>query len=286
MNPEFMREGTSVEDFFHPPKIVVGDSDRKAGDRMEEMYKGLNLPVIRTSLKVAEMIKYADNTFHAVKVTFANEIGNICKKSGIDSHKVMEIFCKDTKLNLSPYYLKPGFAFGGSCLPKDIRAIRYRAKIEDVETPLLSSVMVSNYNQIITVVNKLLEFRGKKLGFIGLSFKKDTDDMRESPVVEVIETMIGKGFNVRIFDDNVTLTNLVGANRAYIEREIPHLARLLCDSLEEIFKGSDVIIISKKWEGLVSCIKSLKEGQTVIDLVRIAENYSEFGSGKYYGICW
>jgi len=197
MNPEFLREGTAVQDFYQPPKTVIGELDTRSGEALAELYAKLPAPLKRVPLRVAEMVKYTDNSFHAVKVVFANEIGNICKELKIDSHRVMEIFCLDTKLNLSPSYLKPGFAFGGSCLPKDLRAINFKARSHNVDTPMLNSLLDSNKRQISKVVNKLREYRGKKLGFLGLSFKDGTDDLRESPMVDLIETMLGKDFSAR-----------------------------------------------------------------------------------------
>lgn len=286
MNPEFMREGSSVYDFYNPPKIVLGEYDEKTGNVVEEIYKGINAPLIRTDIKVAEMIKYADNTFHALKVSFANEIGSICKKLGIDSHKVMDMFCMDTKLNLSPYYLKPGFAFGGSCLPKDLRAITYKAKMEDVETPVLSNILASNRKQIQLVVNKLLEYKRKRLGFLGLSFKGGTDDLRESPIVEVIETMLGKGSKIYIYDKYVSLSRLMGANKEYIEKEIPHISSLMCSSIEEILEKADVIIVGNKDSGFKQAVERLRDNQVVIDLVRIVKEEKEIKRGTYYGLCW
>src|SRR2546426_5021884 len=192
MVPEFLREGSSVNDFFNPPRTVIGELDCRSGDTALAVFKGIEASVVRTRLKIAEALKYADNAFHALKVTFANEIGNICKALECDSHEVMNIFCMDYKLNLSPYYLRPGFAFGGSCLPKDLRAISYKAKTLDVATPVLDAILESNKKQISRVVSKLLSYKGRSLGFLGLSFKHGTDDLRESPILEVIETMIGK----------------------------------------------------------------------------------------------
>ena len=200
MNPEFLRESTSVHDFHHPPKTVIGELNAKSGNVLAAIYGHLPAPLIRTSIRVAEMVKYTDNCFHALKATFANEIGNLCKELKVDSHQVMDIFCQDTKLNLSPYYLKPGFAFGGSCLPKDLRAVTYEARTLDLELPVLGAILDSNKLQILKIIRMLMEHKGKTLGFLGLSFKGGTDDLRESPIVEVIEAMIGKGFSVRIYD--------------------------------------------------------------------------------------
>ncbi len=285
MNPEFLREGSSVHDFYHPPKIVIGEYDKRSGDVVVELYKQIDVPLIRTQIKIAEMIKYADNSFHALKVTFANEIGNICKELTIDSHKVMDIFCIDDKLNLSPYYLKPGFAFGGSCLPKDLRAITYKSKTLDIDTLVLNSILDSNKKQIQKVVNKLLEYKGRKLGFLGLSFKGGTDDLRESPIVEVIETMLGKGFNIKIYDRYVLIARLMGANKVYIEKEIPHISSLMCSNIEYLIHNSDVIIVGNKVDEFKKALKMVKENQVIIDLVRIVNDSSNI-KGEYYGICW
>jgi len=285
MNPEFLREGSSVHDFYHPPKTVIGEYDTKSGDALIELYKEIVAPIVRTKIKIAEIAKYADNSFHALKVTFANEIGNICKELGIDSHKVMDIFCMDTKLNLSPYYLKPGFAFGGSCLPKDLRAITYESKTLDIDTPVLNAILESNQKQIIKVVNKLSEYKGRTLGFLGLSFKGGTDDLRESPIVEVIETMLGKGFDIKIYDRYVSLARLIGANKEYIEKEIPHISSLMMSSLNDLIHESDVIIIGNYADEFKEALIKVKDGQVIIDLVRIANNGDTI-KGKYYGICW
>lgn len=285
MNPEFLREGSSVYDFYHPPKIVIGEYDKRSGDAIVELYKQIEVPLVRTQIKIAEMIKYADNSFHALKVTFANEIGNICKELTIDSHKVMDIFCLDDKLNLSPYYLKPGFAFGGSCLPKDLRAITYKSKTLDIDTLVLNSILDSNKKQIQKVVNKLLEYKGRKLGFLGLSFKGGTDDLRESPIVEVIETMLGKGFNIKIYDRYVLVARLMGANKVYIEKEISHISSLMCSNIEHLIHNSDVIIVGNKVDEFKEALKMVKENQVVIDLVRIVNDSSNI-KGEYYGICW
>jgi GDP-mannose 6-dehydrogenase len=285
MYPEFMREGSSVQDFYHPPKNVIGEYDRRSGDTVDEIFKKIEAPSFRTSIKAAEMIKYCDNGFHALKVTFANEIGNVCKELGIDSHEVMNIFCADTKLNLSPYYLKPGFAFGGSCLPKDLRAFIYEAKHLDVEIPVLSNIPVSNRKQIDKIVNKLLTYKGKRIGFLGLSFKGGTDDLRESPLVAVVETIIGKGCAVIIYDKYVSISNLFGANKDYIKKEIPHIASLMVTDPEELINNSDVIVIGNKIDEYRALVKNVKQGKSIIDLVRIVDDWKELDS-EYYGICW
>lgn len=284
MNPEFLREGTAVQDFYHPPKSVIGEFDARSGEALVELYGKLSAPIRRVPLRVAEMVKYADNCFHATKVVFANEIGNICKELQIDSHQVMEIFCLDTKLNLSPYYLKPGFAFGGSCLPKDLRAINYEARSRDLDTPMLRSLLDSNHHQVLRVVNKLREYKGRTLGFLGLSFKGGTDDLRESPIVELIETMLGKGFSLRIYDPHVSLSRLLGANREYIEREIPHLSRLMCATADELLDTAEVIVVGHKNEEALAALNLVSARHVIVDLVRAVRQPTP--AKEYYGICW
>jgi len=286
MVPEFLREGSSVHDFYNPPKTVIGELNAHSGQVVADLFKELDAPLLRTEIKVAEMVKYADNSFHGLKVAFANEIGNICKALEFDSHRVMDIFCMDTKLNLSPYYLKPGFAFGGSCLPKDLRAINYESKTLDMATPVLASVLESNRLQIHRVIAKLLEHRNSKLGFLGLSFKGGTDDLRESPIVEVIEAMIGKGLKIGIYDHLVTIARLVGSNREYIEKEIPHISSLLCASAKELVQASDVVVVSQSSEEFRNVlVEELRDRHVLIDLVRIFEDGSQV-PGEYYGLCW
>jgi GDP-mannose 6-dehydrogenase len=285
MNPEFLREGTSVSDFHNPPKTVIGEFDAKSGEKLAQLYQGLPGPLVRTQLRVAEMVKYADNTFHALKICFANEIGNIAQAMGVDSHRLMEIFCLDTKLNLSPYYLKPGFAYGGSCLPKDLRSISYLAKARDISVPVLSSIPESNEYQVRKVVKKLMSYKHHSLGFLGLSFKEGTDDLRESPIVEVIETMMGKGYKVKIHDHNVSLAKLMGANKEYIEKEIPHISELLCSSPEELVSQSDVVVVAGKDAAYSKLLQNLNGNKSVIDLVRLFTP-EKHPKTDYYGICW
>jgi len=243
INPEFLREGNAVHDYFHPPKTVIGELNRASGDLLANLYAGMPGPLIRTDIGTAEMVKYADNAWHALKVGFANEIGNLCKGLEVDSHRVMDIFCRDTQLNLSPYYLKPGFAFGGSCLPKDLRALLYKAKSLDVSLPILAAILPSNEQQIERGVRAVIEKGSKKVGVLGFSFKAGTDDLRESPVVELTERLIGKGFDLRIYDKNVSLARIHGANRDYILNHIPHISRLMVSGIDEVLDHADTIVI-------------------------------------------
>jgi len=285
MNPEFMREGSSVYDFYHPPMIVIGEVDKRSGDIVEQIYANIDAPVIRTSIKVAEMIKYVNNAFHGLKVCFANEIGNICKKLGIDSHQVMEIFCMDTKLNISPYYLKPGFAFGGSCLPKDLRALLYKGQKEDLRLPLLNSILDSNENQVKMGINLIKKTKKKKIGIFGFSFKPGTDDLRESPMVELIETLLGKGYKISIYDKNVSIAKIFGANKQYIEKEIPHISSLMSSSIEDVLSRSEVLVIGNNSEEFKKIPGLMRKDQIIIDLAKIVDGKNEKKS-KYEGICW
>jgi GDP-mannose 6-dehydrogenase len=237
------------------------------------------------SIRVAEMLKYTSNTWHALKVCFANEIGNLCKKLDVDSHEVMDIFCRDEKLNLSPYYLKPGFAFGGSCLPKDVRALQYRAKEVDVDLPVISQILPSNRQQIQRAFDDVMETGRKKVGLLGFSFKAGTDDLRESPIVILAEMLLGKGLSLCIYDKNVSLAKLVGANKEYIERQIPHLSSLLCPSIEQVIDTSDVIVIGNKSAEFAEALTRCRPDQIVIDLVRLPIVGSLL-QADYRGICW
>ncbi len=283
-NPEFLRESTAVKDFYGPPKTVIGAIDDRAGSAVADLYRGLDAPLIVTRIEVAEAVKYTDNAWHALKVSFANEIGNICKALEIDSHAVMDIFCQDTKLNLSPYYMKPGFAFGGSCLPKDVRALTYRAKSLDVSVPVLDSIMPSNTRQVERALQMIMAKKCKSIGFLGFSFKAGTDDLRESPLVELIERLLGKGYDLKLFDRNVNLARLVGANREYILRTIPHISNLMADEMDDVLEFADLIVIGNNASEFHEVIHQLKPGQTVLDMVRIPgfENTGEC----YDGINW
>jgi len=284
-NPEFLRESTAVYDYYNPPKTVIGETDAAAGDRLASLYAHLDAPLVRTSVETAEMVKYTDNVWHALKVGFANEIGNICKAAGIDGHEVMEIFCKDTKLNLSSYYMKPGFAFGGSCLPKDVRALTYKARASDIDVPILNAIIPSNQKQIEKGLAMITEKGSRKVGILGFSFKAGTDDLRESPLVEVIERLIGKGYDIRLYDKNVRIASLVGANRDYILNHIPHISKLMVDSIEEVVAHADIIVIGNGAEEFRAIAESIPAGKRVVDLVRISDRRSSEEAG-YDGICW
>lgn len=283
-NPEFLREGTAVHDYYNPPKTVIGETDKTTGDIVASLYTHLDAPLIRTNIETAEMVKYTDNVWHTLKIGFANEIGNICKAIGIDGHEVMDVFCQDTKLNLSPYYLKPGFAFGGSCLPKDLRALTYKAKSMDLDTPILTSILASNSYQIEKGLAMITEKGNKKIGILGFSFKSGTDDLRESPLIEVIERLIGKGYDIRLYDKNVKMASLVGANKDYILNHIPHISKLMVDNIDAVLSHAETIVIGNKAEEFFDVPAKIHANQVMIDLVRITKRRSDHKG--YDGICW
>ena len=285
VNPEFLREGSSLRDFYKPPFTLIGGNDDRAIVSVRGIYSMLEAPVMVVPIKTAEMVKYACNAFHAVKVTFANEIGNICAEQGIDGYRVVEILCQDRNLNISPAYLKPGFAFGGSCLPKDLRALVYQATRFDVGVPLLEATIRSNARQIEKALQMIQQTHRKRVGVLGLSFKAGTDDLRESPTVELIERLVGKGYSVRVYDRNVSLANLQGSNRAYIEREIPHIAALMTDSFDQLLAESELIVIGNGDDEFKRVLREAGPDQAIIDLVRISASLDEVPGG-YRGICW
>ena len=285
VNPEFLREGTALKDFRKPPLTLVGHNHAADASGTIALYQSIDAPLISTSIRVAEMMKYTSNTWHALKVVFANEIGNLCKKLNVDSHEVMDIFCRDEKLNLSPYYLKPGFAFGGSCLPKDVRALQYRAKEVDVELPLISHILPSNKAQIQQALDQVLETGKKTVGLLGFSFKAGTDDLRESPIVILAEALLGKGVSLKIYDKNVSMAKLVGANRDYIVKQIPHLSSLLCNTIDEVIDGSEVIVVGNQAPEFAEAVMACRSDQIVIDLVRLPI-YGSLVKADYRGICW
>ncbi|ADU00713.1 nucleotide sugar dehydrogenase [Mycolicibacterium gilvum] len=283
INPEFLREGTAVWDYYNPPKTVIGEVDAASGQVLIDLYGHLNAPMIRTSIDIAEMVKYADNNWHALKVAFANEIGTISKAVGVDGREVMSIFCQDTKLNLSSYYMKPGFAFGGSCLPKDVRALTYKARSLDLEVPLLNSILPSNRCQVERAIEMIIAQRSRKVGILGFAFKSGTDDLRESPVVDVIEYLLGKGYDLRLYDENVSMAALTGANRDYILNHIPHISRLMVSDMEEVLQFAETLVVgngSPEFDNITSLAHA---GQVIIDFARVSSRPS---GGNYQGICW
>lgn len=285
INPEFLREGSALRDFRQPPLTLVGHNHAADAAGTIALYSKVDAPLVTTTIRTAEMIKYASNAWHALKVCFANEIGNLCKRLEVDSHDVMDIFCRDQKLNLSSYYLKPGFAFGGSCLPKDVRALQYRAKELDLSMPVLQAILPSNQLQIQHAIESVLETGKKRVGLLGFSFKAGTDDLRESPIVILAEALLGKGCSLRIYDRNVTLAKLVGANKDYIERQIPHLSSLLCDTIDEVLDGSDVIVVGNASPEFGDALSRTRVDHIIFDLVRIQTDLSQV-PGDYRGICW
>ena len=271
VNPEFLREGSALKDFEHPPFTIIGEFDAHAGDVLLSAYSHLQSPVYRLRPDEASMVKYASNNFHAIKVAFANEIGAVCERLDIDGQQVMQVFCEDRELNISPRYLRPGFGFGGSCLPKDLRAINYVAKERDVQVPLLANVLASNDAHIQRVVDIVLEAPKRTVALLGLSFKLGSDDLRESPFVRLAEALIGKGVPLKVYDPDVAIGKVFGRNRAYIDDHLPHVAQLFGDSLTEVLEKADVVIVSKRVAGLEALVGHRREGQIVIDLVGIAE---------------
>lgn len=283
--PEFLREGSSIKDYDNPPMTVVGVQEERAGEKIRDLFGHLPGEFLLTDLRTAESLKYACNAFHALKVSFANEIGRICQALGSDSHKVMSLLCEDKQLNISQAYLRPGFAFGGSCLPKDLKALLYLAKSHDVDVPMLSALLPSNEIHIDHAFDFLLNQKSRKVGIIGLSFKSGTDDLRESPLVTLVEKLIGKGFSLKICDPEVRVSRLIGANKKYIEEVIPHIGSLMCDSVEEVMDGSDTVVIGLSGKEIFDDI--VRHGvpeQQFLDLVNVPQ--PERLAGNYRGICW
>lgn len=286
VNPEFLREGTSVRDFRSPPKTVVGATDPGSCEQVVGVYAGLPGPVFRVPIRVAEMTKYIDNCFHALKIGFANEVGALCAALGLDSHAVMDVFLADTKLNISSAYLRPGFAFGGSCLPKDLRALTHTARRNDVDLPLLSNLLVSNEVHLRRALDLIVAHGRRKVGIFGLSFKSGTDDLRESPMVELAERLIGKGFDVRIHDANVVLSRLLGANRAYIDERLPHVGDLLTDDVDAVLAHGEVLVVGSSAPEVVEVISRAGPERLIIDLVRLPNAAQLRGTPNYQGIGW
>lgn len=285
-NPEFMREGSAVADFLQPPYTILGGQHASDLAPLRELYKDVPGRVFETTISVAEMAKYTSNAFHAVKVGFANEVGTLCKHLGVDTQAVAEIFAADTRLNISPAYLSPGFAFGGSCLPKDVRALNYRAKELDLKLPLLDSLLPSNAEHVERAVEAIMRTNKRSVAQLGLSFKAGTDDLRESPQVQLIKRLLGEGFEVRVWDRDVSLGRLAGSNRQYIEEVIPHIGLLLSSDLQEVLRGAGVVIVGNKSLGKEELLRHLRADQIVIDLVNLEKVRRPDTIGSYEGICW
>ncbi len=283
-NPEFLREGSAVYDYYNPPFTLIGSDCETASRMMTLLYDSLPGEIIIAEVKLAEIMKYVNNTFHALKISFANEIGNICKSMGIDSMKVMEIFCKDTQLNISPYYLRPGFAFGGSCLPKDLKGMQTLAHDLYLKTPVIDSIDKTNENQMNRAVEMLEKYQSKKIAILGLSFKAGTDDLRNSPAVALVEILKGKGFQICIYDRNIHMAKLTGKNKEYIESRIPHLEELLEEDIHVLIAKSDVIIVSTKESYFSEALRD-SSGKVILDMVGINSNALK-KANTYLGINW
>jgi GDP-mannose 6-dehydrogenase len=286
VNPEFMREGTAVADFLEPSMTVIGAADKAHSALVRDLYAWAPGRVFETSFRSAEMVKYVCNAWHAMKVAFANEVGTLACELEVDAEAVMDIFASDTKLNISTTYLKPGFAFGGSCLPKDVRALNYRAKELDLKLPLFESIMLSNEEHLERAVDLVLHAGKRKIAMLGLSFKAATDDLRESPQVQLVKRLLGEGREVQIWDDNVSLGRLVGSNREYIEQVIPHIGLLLKSNLEEVLGASEVVVIGTRGIDKDILQKHIREDQVVIDLVNLEKVRRLKSTAGYKGICW
>jgi GDP-mannose 6-dehydrogenase len=289
INPEFLREGSAISDYDQPPKTVIGASDERAAAIVRELYAGLSAPLILTNLRTAEMVKYIDNSWHALKVTFANEVGRLCKAMSIDAREAMRLFCTDEKLNISNAYLRPGFAFGGSCLPKDVRALTYQGRLLDVDTPVLGSILASNQLHIAHALAMIRATGRRRVGLLGLSFKEGTDDLRESPIVTLAEHLIGKGYELSVYDQNVRLASLVGANREYILNHIPHIGRLMLDRPESLIEHSEVVVVASNDPEFAPLLKKVPAGKYIVDLVGIWNTDVNAGAAPmeaYDGIAW
>jgi GDP-mannose 6-dehydrogenase len=286
VNPEFMREGTAVRDFFEPSITVIGASDPAHSAALREIYSWVPGRVFETSFRAAEMVKYVSNTWHAVKVAFANEVGTLAKELAVDSETMTEIFTADTRLNISPTYLKPGFAFGGSCLPKDLRALSYRARELDLALPLLESILPSNENHLARAVDMVLNTRKRKVAVLGLSFKAATDDLRESPQVQLVKRLLGEGLQLRIWDDNVSMGRLIGSNREYIEQSIPHIGSLLCPTLHAALEHAEVVVVANRGLDRDTLTRAVRKDQIIIDLVNLERARRAAAGAEYQGICW
>lgn len=285
-NPEFMREGSAVADFLQPPYTIMGAQDASHLKCVRELYKNVPGKVFETSIKVAEMVKYVSNAFHAAKVSFANEIGTLCKHLQVDAQDVTEIFTSDTRLNISPAYLSPGFAFGGSCLPKDVRAMTHKARELDLRLPMLESLLPSNIEHVERAIDTIMRTSKRKIAQLGLSFKAGTDDLRESPQVQLVKRLLGEGYEVRIWDEDVSLGRLAGSNRQYIEEVIPHIGSLLSADLEDVVRNAEIVVLGNKSIDKQRLAKYIRPNQFIIDLVNLDKSRRAEGVARYEGICW
>jgi GDP-mannose 6-dehydrogenase len=283
--PEFLREGTSIHDYDHPPLTIVGASDPHGVAALRGIFGHLPCEFVHTSIRTAEMLKYACNTFHALKVTFANEIGRVCQSAGVDPHEVMKLLCMDRQLNISPAYLRPGFAFGGSCLPKDLKALVYMAKSADVEVPMLASIMPSNTAHIEHAIDQVLASGKRRVGMLGLSFKAGTDDLRESPLVIMAERFIGKGLQLSIYDPQVNVARLIGANRRFIEESIPHIASVMTSDVEQLVREADVLVVATRIPEVLAALQAhTRPDQLLLDVAALPDR--EAHNAQYRGVCW
>lgn len=283
-NPEFLREGSAVNDFFNPPYTVIASQDEKALDLLTRLYKPLNGEIIRVEVSVAELIKFLNNSYHALKVAFANEVGRLCKQIDVDSRQLMDLFCKDKILNISSYYFKPGFAYGGSCLPKDLKAMQLLAHDNYTDLPILSSVNLSNTNHIKHAENLIVSKKNKKITFISIAFKPGTDDLRFSPALEIIESLLGKGYEIKIFDNNLNLSKLMGKNKEFLFEKLPHIDKLLVNSISDAIDFGETIVIANKEKYVLDYFEnnSSKNDKTIIDLASVFDIPKE----NVEGICW
>jgi len=284
-NPEFLREGSAIADFFGAGYTVVGAGDPRSADALRRLYDGIGGELLVTPIRTAEMLKYVNNAYHALKVSFANEVGRICKREGIDSHEVMRLFCRDTRLNLGPNYLQPGFAFGGSCLPKDLRALNHRARHHDLDLPVIASILRSNDRHIDEAIHLIERLRRKRLGFLGLSFKAETDDLRESPILAVISALVGKGYSVLLHDPNLDMERVLGANRRFVEDQVPYLPERLRATVEEVVSQSEVLVIANRAPIYAGVGGMLQSGQIVVDLAHAVDRRTVL-HGEYHGLAW
>jgi GDP-mannose 6-dehydrogenase len=283
--PEFLREGSSIRDYDNPPFTIVGANDEAPVALLRELFGHLPCQFHATTVRTAEMVKYCCNNFHALKITFANETGRLCEALGVDPFEVMDLVCKDRQLNISPAYLRPGFAFGGSCLPKDLRATLHQARMHDVELPMLAHVLPSNRAHIEHAIGKVMASGKRRIGMLGLSFKTGTDDLRESPLVVLAEHFIGKGLSLLIYDPEVQLSNLLGANRRFIEQHVPHIGSLIRGSLEEVIAQSELLVVGLNDATVAAALaQHVRSDQVVLDLARVSHGRAT--AGEYRGLCW